>query len=79
MSEKPWDFWTPGVLSKVQTRLLCEKSYIVNVKDIDESVGYSSIDLHLSDEGFIMTQGSVKPSGPDYLKEILDFGMVGKL
>ena len=62
MSE-PWKDWIPGVLSKSQMRELCQEGLITNVKDIDDG---SSIDLHLTDEGYQMVAGSVKPWGDRY-------------
>ena len=70
MSEYLWDEWTPGVLSESQMIELVESGYIKNVKNKKKSVDYSSIDLHLSKEGYLMRNGSVKPSGSKYQLEL---------
>jgi deoxycytidine triphosphate deaminase len=72
MNTHPWKKWIPGVLSKDQLKILC-KNYITGVNcSNDELFDYSSFDLCLTNEGYKMSKGSVKPSGPDYIKEILD-------
>jgi dCTP deaminase len=62
----PWRDWIPGVLSKPQILNLCEGGYLTKAGD-KPAVDYSSIDLHLTDEGYVLEGGSVKPSGRDYL------------
>ncbi len=75
MSE-PWKEWIPGVLSKRQVKQLCSDDYIENVANwgVDKKgpVGYSSIDLTLSDEGYEMLSGSIKPAGIEYRRTILE-------
>lgn len=63
MNNNPWKEWTPGVLSESQMRELIDSGYIKNVKNKKKSIDYSSIDLHLTNEGYKMISGSVKPSG----------------
>ncbi|MBL7994694.1 2'-deoxycytidine 5'-triphosphate deaminase [bacterium] len=65
MNKKPWIKWRPGVLSKRQVKDLVDSGYITNVNDI-KCIDHSAMDLHLSNEGCIMLQGSVKPNGPRY-------------
>jgi len=67
----PWENWIPGVLSKRQVEELCAE-YIENVPEPANAVGYSSIDLTLSDEGYEMVKGSVKPAGIEYRRTILE-------
>lgn len=60
-SARPWEHWIPGALNKRQVKELYAHGLIF-VKGADElDIGASSIDLTLSDEGFLM-DGSVKPS-----------------
>jgi dCTP deaminase len=70
MSE-PWKNWIPGVLSKNQVKELCGQ-YIENVTEPEKAIGYSSIDLTLSDEGYEMLSGSIKPAGIEYRRTILE-------
>lgn len=58
-SSPPWRDWIPGVLSREQLRILCKKKYII---DSDEEPDFSSIDLSIGDECYVMRKGSVKPS-----------------
>jgi dCTP deaminase len=64
----PWDrdHWLPGVLSKEQLKQLIDESYILGVRDFKDAADYSSINLYLSDEGYQMLQGSIKPCGSSY-------------
>jgi len=60
----PWikDKWLPGVLNKEQMQALIDNKYIINAlggNEIDNAD--SAIDLHLTDEGYCMIRGSVKP------------------
>jgi len=72
---EPWKDWIPGVLSKDQVKKLCRGGYLENVVNLDEKKGpvdYSSIDLTLSDEGYEMLTGSIKPAGIEYRRTILE-------
>ena len=75
---EPWKDWIPGVLSKVQVRELCSEGHIENAENFDSDnpkktpIGYSSIDLTLSDQGYEMLTGSIKPSGIEYRRTILE-------
>ncbi len=73
---EPWKEWIPGVLCKPQVQKLCEEDYIENVAnwkdDENGQIDYSSIDLTLSDEGYEMVKGSVKPAGIEYRRTILE-------
>lgn len=75
MSE-PWKDWIPGVLSKRQVKALCSANYIEKASNWDDDkkgpIGYSSIDLTLSDEGYEMLTGSIKPAGINYRRTILE-------
>jgi hypothetical protein len=72
MVEKPWEDWIPGVLSEGQLQELCKEGHISNVSN-PLKLDPSSIDLHLSDEAYRLTNGSVKPFGQGrYLHKIKD-------
>jgi dCTP deaminase len=69
----PWEDenWLPGVLSDKQLKTLADKGYISNA-DTD-GIDYSSLDLHLTNEGFQMLKGSIKPFGKNsYYKFLSD-------
>jgi len=75
----PWQDWIPGVLSKEQVQELCKEKYIKNVKNWDSKnkgenpIDHSSIDLTLSEEGYEMVNGSIKPTREDgYKRTILE-------
>lgn len=59
----PWDKWIPGVLNRRQIQILIDRGLITGDGISSESLDNSSIDLSLSDEGFRMAHGSVKPTG----------------
>jgi len=61
----PWEkgHWLPGVLSKNHVKELIDGAYIDKVTNFLETADYSSIDLTLSDVGFRMICGSIKPCG----------------
>jgi len=61
----PWLDWIPGVLSKTQVEQLCEQGYLTKTEE-NRSIGRSSMDLHLADEGYALEGGSIKPSGRGY-------------
>jgi len=72
MVEKPWEDWIPGVLSDGQLRELCNGGHISDVSG-PLKLDPFSIDLHLSDEAYYLTNGSVKPFGQGrYLHKIKD-------
>ena len=79
MSGLPWTNWIPGVLSKEQTTRLVERGYIEGVGDPDEDIDHSSIDLHITDEGYELTDGSVKPSGKPYFDELQSKKLIRRL
>ncbi len=61
--------WIPGVLSKDQLRKLVEGEFLLYTKtgiELEDSSDHSSLDLHLSDEGYEMIKGSIKPMGDEY-------------
>jgi dCTP deaminase len=61
--------WIPGVLSKEQLRKLIEGEFILYTKkgnELLDSSDHSSLDLHISDEGYEMIEGSIKPCGDEY-------------
>lgn len=66
MNSHPWDGWIPGVLSKAQVQLLCDKGYIHGVDPAGKAIDLSSLDLSLSSTAYEMKDGSVKPSEDDY-------------
>ena len=64
MPNDPHRHWIPGVLSDKQVTALVAIGAISNV--VDKNIAYSSVDLTLADEGYLMVQGSVKPFGGGY-------------
>ncbi len=76
--KRPWDDWIPGVLSKKQMTALVREEYIKGASL--DAIDYSSIDLHLSEEAYELTHGSVKPFGEDrYLHKVKSAGLVESL
>ena len=61
---KPWEKWIPGVLNKTQIIQLCDNGLIKGLSS--SAIGESSFDLCLSNEGYVMPEGSVKPYGHSY-------------
>jgi dCTP deaminase len=60
----PWDDWIPGVLNQDQMAELCRLDLINLNTAYDASfLDASSMDLHLTEEAYHMTKGSVKPTG----------------
>ncbi|MCK4828479.1 2'-deoxycytidine 5'-triphosphate deaminase [bacterium] len=81
---KPWEDWIPGVLSKNQVQLLCSEGYLKEVdnwdhRDKKNPIGHSAVDLTLTNEGYEMISGSVKPFGDRYLHQICEDGLAKKL
>ena len=76
---EPWrkERWLPGVLSKAQTKSLIEENYIEGLEE--SSIGFSSFDLHLSNEGYELIKGSIKPVGKDYHKYLKNKDLSKKL
>jgi len=66
MNPSPISGCVPGVLSNAQLSTLCEAGWIQGVADKKKQIDYSSFDLTLSNEGYEMTKGSVKPFGKSY-------------
>lgn len=61
--------WIPGVLSKDQLKKIIEGEFLLHTKlgeELENTSDYSSMDLHLSSEGYEMIQGSIKPCGGEY-------------
>jgi dCTP deaminase len=72
--------WIPGVLSKSQTNKLIDESCIGDVSDDPKSRDYSSIDLHITEQGYKMLHGSLKPSEDhSYFKYLNDPNIAEKL
>lgn len=78
MSE-PWKNWVPGVLSKGQLKELWQQGYIGNIEEWKDDDSYSAFDLTLTNEGYRMTKGSVKPSRDCYESEIKRQGLLKRL
>ena len=81
---KPWEDWIPGVLSKNQVQLLCSEGCLKGVDNWKKRgkknpIGHSAIDLTLTDEGYEMVSGSVKPFGAHYLHQIRKDGLATKI
>ena len=72
----PWGKWIPGVLSDTQVKELLQSDLIVgnNLR-----IGPSSFDLAISDIGFWMKKGSVKPRGPGYENFIKSAGLAEEI
>lgn len=69
----PWDEWIPGVLNRTQMKVLCERDFFQLSVPFDERMlDESSIDLHLTSDGYRMIHGSVKPSRKDSYKTFLE-------
>jgi hypothetical protein len=66
--------WIPGVLSQCQVSHLATEDYLQNVKA--DAIGYSSVDLHLAEDGYCLPEGSVKPFGERYLHQLKKQGLV---
>jgi len=60
-------------------RILCDDGFVVKVEEPDKAIGPSSIDLHLSDEAYETTSGSVKPFGDQYRYQIEKQGLIRPL
>jgi len=63
MRSEPWKDWSPGVLCKNQIKDLYDSGYIEWEK---EDTDGSSFDLHLTDEGYELLHGTIKPCGDRY-------------
>lgn len=72
MQPKPWKDWVPGVLSGEQIKILAEQGYINNLSKFKDDIGYSSFDLHLTDEVYRMKKGAIKPDGAKYFHRYLN-------
>ncbi len=64
MSTSPWKEWIPGALNDRQLQEMITRGFIENANGC--SIDYSSFDLRLSDVGYEMLRGSVKPQGGGY-------------
>ena len=76
-SSKPWNTWIPGVLSRQQVSTLIDHKYIID--SCSSLLDNSSLDLRLANQAYEMVQGSVKPSGKDYLENLLQDNLVKEL
>lgn len=65
MNASPISGYIPGVLSNSQLKELFDEGWIQGSTD-EKLIDYSSFDLTLSDEGYLMSKGSVKPFGKSY-------------
>lgn len=65
MTKEPWENWIPGILSKEQVSLLAKTGKITIQNE--ENIDYSSIDLTLSSEGYLLGEGAVKPCSENYI------------
>jgi dCTP deaminase len=70
----PWDDWIPGVLSRGQMHRLIKSGQIDGA--IKEAADYSSIDLHLANEAYVLRFGSVKPFGDPYCASLKNLHLV---
>lgn len=71
MNAKPWDEWIPGVLSTEQIQKLCQEKFI-QMDDPGKMIADCSVDLTLSEQGWHLHVGSVKPFGDRYLASVLN-------
>jgi dCTP deaminase len=61
--------WIPGVISKDQLKKLINGEFLLYTKkgdELEDTSDHSSLDLHLSNEGYEMIKGSIKPMGGEY-------------
>lgn len=78
MTDEPWRSWIPGVLNNHQIMELCEHGLITGRSfAASDGIDMSSFDLTLSDDGFEMRDGAVKPSGSDPYQWFIDHGKLG--
>jgi dCTP deaminase len=61
----PWKTWIPGVLSDEQLTQLFKIGLITGLPEPEKAIGESSLDLTLTSVGYELTDGAVKPIGPD--------------
>ncbi len=73
----PWDRWIPGVLSRAQVTDLINGNHLENFDS--KASDHSSIDLHVTGEVYLLTEGSVKPSGGNYLQSLKTHGLAKAL
>jgi dCTP deaminase len=73
----PWDRWIPGVLSRAQVTELIKGNHLENFDF--KACDHSSIDLHVTGEAYLLTEGSVKPSGGNYLQSLKTHGLARAL
>jgi dCTP deaminase len=73
-----WDFWVPGALSRSQLQQLRSCGFVKGVAK-PESFDHSALDLHLTNEAYRLTRGSVKPFGRDFLGRIQSDALVVRL
>lgn len=72
VQSRPWELWVPGALSKRQMIALNSLGLISTSTKSDMKIGACSMDLSLSDDGFQMVGGSVKPSAGHPYDKILN-------
>jgi len=65
MNSSPISGCVPGVLSNAQLEKLCDAGWIQGIT-CKQLIDYSSFDLTLSNEGYTMVKGSVKPFGKSF-------------
>lgn len=75
--DQPWLDWVPGVLSADQVRTLRDEGYIRGLPD--DRLGESAFDLTIGDTAWELTDGAVKPNGPDYLEQLNAEGLIRPL
>src|ERR1019366_382254 len=71
VDKRPWRCWAPGALSRNQVKTLHRLGLITIERPGKLDIGACSIDLSLSNTGFEMTDGSIKPSPRDSYASIL--------
>lgn len=65
--------WIPGVLSRAQVQHLSDEGHLLDI--VPTAIDESAVDLHLTETGYHLPNGSVKPaSGKNYLTEIKALG-----
>ncbi len=69
-------FWNDGVLSKRQLMEFCNAGILTGPDGLKELCGESSIDLRIDGTVYKLKQGSVKPSGPGYLENLMAKSLV---
>jgi dCTP deaminase len=72
-----WDDWVPGALSRRQMKQLVNEGHVQGVSSTEFDP--SAIDLHLSDEAYVLDGGSVKPFGSGFFGQLEKDGLAKRM